>query len=135
MSRARKSSETICPVRFCGPPQHSKDQVGALSWHDKGGAREIQVKERSVKRPMTGGEGRIDGQQQGGKKNENVWGVGGKEKNVKIQLTAKIREQSKTWQSGGGLVRSAGESKAAQTHRNTQKTSREAAAAAYWPPC
>lgn len=31
MSRARKSSETICPVRFCGPPQHSKDQVGALS--------------------------------------------------------------------------------------------------------
>lgn len=24
MSRARKSSETICPERFCGPTQHSK---------------------------------------------------------------------------------------------------------------
>lgn len=28
MSRARKSSETICPDRFCGPPQHSKGQEG-----------------------------------------------------------------------------------------------------------
>lgn len=24
MSRARKSSETICPVRFCGPPQQQQ---------------------------------------------------------------------------------------------------------------
>lgn len=31
MSRARKSSETICPDRFCGPQQHSKGGGGGVS--------------------------------------------------------------------------------------------------------
>lgn len=32
MRRARKSSETICPERFCGPPQHSKGQQTQVGW-------------------------------------------------------------------------------------------------------
>lgn len=40
MSRARKSSETICPERFCGPPQHSKGQQTGVG---RGAVRGVQI--------------------------------------------------------------------------------------------
>lgn len=43
MSRARKSSETICPERFCGPPQHSKEPADKGVVGLGGVFREIQV--------------------------------------------------------------------------------------------
>lgn len=81
---------------------------------------------------MTGGEGRVDAQQQRGRKSENVWGVGGEDKMLKLNKAAKLREQSKTWQTGEGWS-AVGESEAAQSHGKPHRTSREAAA--HWSPC
>lgn len=53
MSRARKSSETICPERFCGPPQHSKEPADKGAVGLGGVFREIQVareEQQDVKR-------------------------------------------------------------------------------------
>lgn len=68
MSRARKSSETICPERFCGPPQHSEEPA------DKGAVglgrvfREIQVQQdvKRKKRLPRGGVEETGGQDLGG---------------------------------------------------------------------
>lgn len=73
--------------------------VGALSWQCKGGVREVQVIERRVRRRMwQEREELMDSNRE--EKRVKMFGVLGGRKNVKAQLTAKIREQSKTWQTG-----------------------------------
>lgn len=52
MRRARKSSETICPDRFCRPPQHDKHRGGKGWWVRKDGRvkSEHRYSERRVMR-------------------------------------------------------------------------------------
>lgn len=92
MSRARKSSETICPDRFCGPPQHSKGRGGGGERRTEGeltrrrGATEKQVagrRRRRNERVKRKAEGRSEEQKQRYQNVEKVSHVWGEWKKIK----------------------------------------------------
>lgn len=124
MSRARKSSETICPERFCGPPQHSEEPA------DKGAVglgrvfREIQVQQeqQDVKRKNRLPRGGVE--ETGG---QDLGGGGGrrhKDRN-EAHIVSNGAQKKKHHRGQTGSARCREEAAAAQHVRRTQRESKQ----------
>lgn len=117
MSRARKSSEAICPVRFCGAPHHSRGQGGRGSgWDRRGDVRLIQVRERRSKMKMEKKKKRWKGAEEG----EWCLGRGGK----KIKSTVNSQKSQSKWTLDRQAVGSAQRDEAAWGNGDPRWTNR-----------
>lgn len=114
MSRARKSSETICPERFCGPPQHSKEPA------DKGVVGLGGVF-REKQQDVTGEEGLqregVEETEGGGRRYKN------RNKAHTVSNSAKTKPQRTNGVRSGAAVLAA--AAAAQHVRRTQRESKQ----------